>query len=153
MAILACPAGACWISAAISSAFRSAGCRETTDSRLFCQCEKRCCARFLCSSGRERLPSRHSTDRPKLELHIANLQSAICNLQFPVPLLDCLPRVQPPFDLLLEPPGRRLVVLAPVELRRQARHVGDGIRLVVRILVSLAVGEILHQWCRRVTKV
>src|SRR5262249_52430938 len=59
-------------------------------------------------------------------------------------LLDLRPPVEAPFDLLLEPALGRIVVLASLEGRWQARHVGDGVRLVVRVLVALAVLQVLH---------
>src|SRR5260221_8817861 len=68
-------------------------------------------------------------------------------------LLDVRPAVEPPLDLLLEAAVPRLVVGAALERARQARHVGDRVVFVVRVLIALAVREIFHQLRRRVAQV
>src|SRR5438445_9105460 len=49
------------------------------------------------------------------------------------PFLDLFPAVEPAFDFLLEPTVFGFVISAPLECGRQARHVGDGVGLVVRV--------------------
>src|SRR5262245_41745983 len=66
--------------------------------------------------------------------------------------LYLLPAVEPSLDLLLEATVFRRVVLSIGESGRQARHVGNGVGFVVRVLVTLAVVQILHQFGRRVSQ-
>src|SRR6266700_7105110 len=75
----------------------------------------------------------------------ANARSRTCSLAHSAPLLHLFPAVQAPLDLAFESASARFVVAASFECGWQTRHVGHGVRLGMRVLVPLAVGEIFHE--------
>src|ERR1700730_9190672 len=82
----------------------------------------------------------------------ARARSRSCSTARSTLLLDVLPAVEAALDFLLESALLRLVVLPARERGWQTGHVRDGVRLVMRVLVVLAVGEVFHQLCRRVAQ-
>ena len=101
------PATASW------SASRSAGCRATTASRSSCRCAQEMFRKVAA-------PQRDWTrgQPPTSELVAFGDSSAV---RLSVVLLDLLPAVEPPLDLLLEAALGRLVEPPARERRRQAR--------------------------------
>src|ERR1043166_5159463 len=82
-----------------------------------------------------RRASRKSARKSTSERHDGSATAAL--------LLDLFPAVEAAFDFLLEAALLRLVVLLVGQFRRQTRHVGQRIGVVVRVLVALPVlGEI-----------